>query len=116
MSARRHQSKLHFGGRPSDRCAGKGYSVTCPDLAKAELELWEAFHEYLGQYQKETLQVLHTRSTNFSERDKEIKAAVKSSSESIPDEWEVYAKTIISQIPRQRKATSKGCPTQVLYM
>ncbi|KAF1782157.1 hypothetical protein GQ600_20367 [Phytophthora cactorum] len=103
----------------------QGYSVTCPDLAKAEFVSWEVLHSYLDLYQKETFQVLRTRSTkSVAERNMQIKNAQNSSAEVIPDEWEVYAKTIIcthggkyrcrgkGKRPRQ-EVRLMGCTTQI---
>ncbi|KAG6966190.1 hypothetical protein JG688_00006870, partial [Phytophthora aleatoria] len=72
---------------------------SCPSEtsgSKTKFVSWEALHSYLDLYQKETFQVLRMRSTkSVAERNMQIKNAQNSSAEVIPDEWEVYAKTII---------------------
>ncbi|KAG6948040.1 hypothetical protein JG688_00015273, partial [Phytophthora aleatoria] len=58
---------------------------------------------------KETFQVLRTRSTkSVVERNKQIKNVQNSSSEHIPDEWQVYAKTIICTHGGKHRYRGKG--------
>ncbi|KAG2863311.1 hypothetical protein PC113_g5553 [Phytophthora cactorum] len=57
------RATLQGAERVAIAARGGDYSVTCPELAKTEFESWESFHAYLDLYQKETFQVLRTRST-----------------------------------------------------
>ncbi|KAG2803266.1 hypothetical protein PC111_g18752 [Phytophthora cactorum] len=99
--------------------------ATLQGAKRAEFVSWEALHSYLDLYQKETFQVLRTRSTkSVAERNMQIKNAQNSSAGVIPDEWEVYAKTIIcthggkyrchdkGKRPRQ-EVRLMGCTTQI---
>ncbi|KAG3233765.1 hypothetical protein PI124_g21165 [Phytophthora idaei] len=106
---RRLLPERHFREQNEWRSQRRGYSVTCPDLAKTEFVSWEALHSYLDLYQKETFQVLRTRSTkSVAERNMQIKNAQNSSAEVIPDEWEVYAKTIICTHGGKYRCRGKG--------